>query len=207
MYQNAKQEVLWAQVEGRLLAMLEGVEPLTLDYLNDATLAWVEREYHRTRHDELACTPLERWLAGPDVGRECADAHTLRQAFQTQTTRVQRRSDLTCSVHGVRFEVPARYRHLERLSLRYARWDLSCVFLIDPHTEQRAATLYPLDKLRNAERGRRALAPSDDSAPTQAPNLPTAAEAAPLLKQLMADYAATGLPPAYLPFDCEDSDR
>ena len=36
-----------AFVEGRLLAMLEGVEPLTLEVLNEATLAWVEREYHR----------------------------------------------------------------------------------------------------------------------------------------------------------------
>ncbi|MFO1352964.1 MAG: DDE-type integrase/transposase/recombinase [Gammaproteobacteria bacterium] len=30
-YQNAKQEVFWASVEGRLLAMLEGVEALTLE--------------------------------------------------------------------------------------------------------------------------------------------------------------------------------
>ena len=29
-YQNGKMEVLWASVEGRLMAMLEGVEPLTL---------------------------------------------------------------------------------------------------------------------------------------------------------------------------------
>jgi hypothetical protein len=30
---------------------------------------------------------------------------------------------------------------------------------------------------------------------------------APLLEQLMADYAATGLPPAFLPFDHKDTDR
>jgi transposase InsO family protein len=44
-YQNAKQEVFWAQVEGRLLAMLEGVHDLTLERLNEATQAWVELEY------------------------------------------------------------------------------------------------------------------------------------------------------------------
>jgi putative transposase len=38
--QNAKQEVFWAQVEGRLLPMLEGVPDLTLDLLNEATQAW-----------------------------------------------------------------------------------------------------------------------------------------------------------------------
>ncbi len=37
-YQNAKQEVLWAQVEGRLMAMLEGEPNLTLSMLNTATL-------------------------------------------------------------------------------------------------------------------------------------------------------------------------
>jgi transposase InsO family protein len=49
-YQNAKQEVFWALIEGRLMAMLEGVEDLTLDLLNQATQAWVERDYHRTIH-------------------------------------------------------------------------------------------------------------------------------------------------------------
>ena len=37
MYQNAKQEAFWAPVEGRLMAMLEGVPDLTLSALNEAT--------------------------------------------------------------------------------------------------------------------------------------------------------------------------
>lgn len=204
-YQNAKQEVFWAQVEGRLLAMLEGVEPLTLRRLNDATLAWVEREYHRRVHDELGCTPLERLRAGPDVTRECPDGDTLRRLLRTETTRVQRRSDGTCTVLGVRFEVPSRLRHIQRLRLRYARWDLTSVDLIDPHTEQPVAVLYPLDKARNAERGRRALAPVNER---EQPALASAANTgiAPLLEHLIAEYAATGLPPAYLPFDTEEPD-
>ncbi len=43
-YQNGKQEVLWASVEGRLMAMLEGVDDLTLGRLNEATQAWVEQD-------------------------------------------------------------------------------------------------------------------------------------------------------------------
>jgi putative transposase len=35
-YQNAKQEVFWATVEGRLISMLDGLEELTLDLLNEA---------------------------------------------------------------------------------------------------------------------------------------------------------------------------
>ena len=67
--QNGKQEVLWAQVEGRLMAMLEGEPELTLALLNEATQAWVEQEYHRRRHDELKCSPLDAALAGPSVVR------------------------------------------------------------------------------------------------------------------------------------------
>jgi transposase InsO family protein len=59
-YQNAKQEVFWAQVEGRLVAMLEGVADLTLAVLNDATQAWVELEYQRAVHSETRQSPLER---------------------------------------------------------------------------------------------------------------------------------------------------
>src|SRR5215468_4223094 len=77
-WQNGKQERVWGHLEGRLIAMLEGVSELTLDRLNNATHAWVEREYHQTRHAELGCTPLECYRAGPDVGpkvppwRSCA---------------------------------------------------------------------------------------------------------------------------------------
>src|ERR1039457_1479633 len=68
---NGKQENLWGRVEGRLLAMLEGEERLTLEQLNVATQAWVTQEYHRTVHSELGATPMQRYLAGPNVGRAC----------------------------------------------------------------------------------------------------------------------------------------
>ncbi len=207
-YQNAKQEVFWAQVEGRLLPMLEHLEPLTLDILNDATLPWVEMEYNRSKHRELGCTPLARFLQGPDVARESPDAETLRRTFRATLTRTQRRSDGTATVLGTRFEVPSRYRHLPKLRLRYVRWDLSTVDLIDPHTEQPVATLYPLDKHRNAEQQRRALEPLAETSPT-ASSTPqhtsgNAGAIAPLLRHLIAEYAATGLPPAYLPFNPEE---
>ena len=51
---NGKQEVFWSQLEGRLMAMLEGVAELTLDLLNTATHAWVEHESQRREHAELA---------------------------------------------------------------------------------------------------------------------------------------------------------
>ncbi|OFW23420.1 MAG: integrase [Acidobacteria bacterium RIFCSPLOWO2_02_FULL_65_29] len=195
-YQNAKQEVFWAQVEGRLLAMLEGVAgELRLDLLNEATQAWVELEYHHTRHSETKQTPIARFLAGPEVLRPSPAPGALRAAFTTEQTRAQRRSDGTVTVEGVRFEVPARFAHLPRLSLRYARWDLSAVLLCETRTGAVLATLYPLDKTRNADAVRRPLTPPPGLTP------PASAGVAPLLAQLLRQYRATGLPPAYLPKD------
>jgi transposase InsO family protein len=191
-YQNAKMEVVWGPLEGRFVAMLQNVAELRLDFLNDATQAYVEMEYNRKVHDEIGVAPLTRYLADKSVGRESPDTVTLRRAFRLATMRTQRRSDGTILVEGVRFEIPSRFRHLERVTVRYARWDLSLVDLVDPRSGALLAPLSPLDKTKNADGARRAL-----EAVTSAP-APTG-EVAPLLKKLMADYAATGLPPAYLP--------
>jgi transposase InsO family protein len=193
-YQNAKQESFWGRVEGRLMAMLEGEEALTLDALNQATQAWVEQEYHRTHHSEIDATPLARYLAGPNVRRDCPDAATLSAAFRVEVARRQRRSDGTVSLAGQRFEIPARYRHLAQIHLRYARWDLTRVDLIDQRTGAVLCPVKPLDKSANANGQRRTLAPvTTDLSPLPPSGI------APLLRQLLAEYAATGLPPAYLP--------
>ncbi len=64
-HQNGKQEHFWAVVEGRLLAMLDGVAELTLERLNQITQAWVERDYHRAHHSEIDTTPLRGRPAVP----------------------------------------------------------------------------------------------------------------------------------------------
>ena len=197
--QNGKQESFWGQVEGRLLPMLEGEKPLTLDLLNTATQAWVEHEYHRKEHSEIKETPLARYLRGPSVGRECPSSDDLRRRFRTEISRVQRRSDGTVTVEGVRFELPSAYRTLLVLRLRIARWDLSSVDLVDPRSGAHLATLLPIDKARNAERVRRIVRPLGHDDDTRAD--PRAVGIAPHLRALMADYAATGLPPAFIPKD------
>jgi putative transposase len=193
---NGKQERLWATLEGRLMAMLENVKELSLDLLNTATHAWVEHDYHQTRHDEMGCSPLERYQGGPDVGRECPAPDVLRRAFRAEVSRTQRVSDGTVSIKGHRFEVPSRFAHLNRLQLRYARWDLSTVDLVDARSGAILSTLYPLDKSANAAGERRAVGATVEPEHTEPP---AGDEIPPLLKKLLADFAATGLPPPYLP--------
>ncbi|HRI10849.1 MAG TPA: hypothetical protein PKW35_23680 [Nannocystaceae bacterium] len=195
--QNGKMEHFWHTLEGRLCAMLEGVPDLTLELLNEATQAWVECEYNRRVHSETGMTPLERLLQGPSVGRPCPDVEVLRRAFRAQRTRTLRRSDCTLSLDGVRFEVPSRFRTMREVTVRYARWDLRTVTMVDRATGVDLCPLHPLDRERNAD-GRRASLQPVTSEP------PPPSGVAPLLKALMAEYAACGLPPAYAPLPARD---
>lgn len=198
-YQNAKQESFWGRVEGRLMAMLEGEEMLTLDMLNLATQAWVEQEYHRSLHTELKATPLQRYLDGPNVARACPSAAELCAAFRVEVMRRQRRADGTFSLEGTRFEIPGRYRHLVTIHVRYARWNLARVEMVDAHDGSVLCAVHPLDKAANANGVRRRLAPAASvTTPVAQPGM------APLMRELLADYAATGLPPAYLSITDEE---
>jgi putative transposase len=205
-YQNGKCECVWGSVEGRLMAMLEGVADLTLATLNEATQAWAEYEYNRSLHSETGQTPLERYLAGPEVLRPAPDSATLRLAFTRTERRTQRASDGTLVIDTQRFEVPNRYRHLRELHVRYASWDLSQVHLLDERSGLLLCRLYPQDKQRNARAMRAPLEPLASGAIPQPSDRGAVIDTpvncmAPLLAKLMAHQSATGLPPAYLPKD------
>jgi hypothetical protein len=202
-YQNAKQEAFWGPVEGRLIAMLEHVPDLTLAFLNEATQAWVEHEYNRSLHSEIAATPLARFLEGPAVTRPCPDSAALRLAFTRSALRTQKKSDGSIVIDGRRFEVPNRYRHLARIEVRYAEWDLGTVHLVDERTGSVLARLYPQDKTLNASGLRRSLEPL--SQPPSAPEAP-ASPIPPLLQRLLDTQSSIGLPPAYLPKDEDEGD-
>ena len=127
------------------------------------------------------------------MARKCPDSGALRDAFRVEVQRRARRADGTLSLGGGRFEIPARLRHLGVVHVRYARWDFSRVDLVDARTGVVLCPIKPLDKAANADGQRRCLTPvgADLSA------LPCTG-LAPLLRELLAEYAATGMPPAYL---------
>jgi transposase InsO family protein len=197
-YQNGKQEAFWGTLAGRLMKMLDGVAELTLELLNKATQAWVEIEYNRAVHRETSCSPVERFAKAPAVLRSSPSSEALRDAFRLETSRSQRQSDGTISLEGVRLEVPARYRHFREITLRYARWDLGRVDLVDKQSGTILAPIYPLDKTANADGLRAPVEGSSldtelDHGPLRDGELP------PLLKSILQEYSATGMPPAYLP--------
>jgi putative transposase len=197
-YQNGKQEAFWGTLEGRLMKMLDRVAELTLELLNEATQAWVEIEYNRAVHRETSCSPVERFAQTPDVLRSSPSSEALRDAFRLETGRSQRQSDGTISLEGVRFEVPARYRHFRGVTVRYARWNLGRVDLVDEHSGTILAPIYPLDKGANAD-GRRGLVEPDSIGMELDQGSRRDSELPPLLKSILQEYSATGMPPAYLP--------
>lgn len=199
-YQNGKQEHFWHVVEGRLMAMLEDVPELTLERLNAILQAWVEQDYHRRFHSEIHTTPLDRFRNAPDVSRPSPTVEDLRDAFRRQVHRTPRKSDGTFTLDAIRFEIPAAYRHIPKLTVRYARWDLGYVHLVDQRTGKVIARVFPLDRSKNASGLRRRLTPPQ----TQITDARPAGELPPLLRRLLEDHAATGLPPSYLPkFDLD----
>ena len=197
-YQNGKQEAFWSVVEGRLMPMLEGEDELTLASLNEATAAWIESDYNRGEHSEIGATPLARFLEGPTVGRESPSTLVLRRAFRVFEPRRQRRSDGTVMISGRRFEVPSRLGHVEKLCVRYARWDLSLVEVVDPRTRAVTARLYPVDLSKNAE-GKRRRREHALPAATSYGDAPSKTGIAPLLEHMLDEQRKSGLPPAFLP--------
>lgn len=198
-YQNGKQEVIWAQVEGRMMAMLENKEEITLSFLNKATLAWVEMEYHQKVNSETGQTPIKRYLKGPDVGRPSPSSEDLRLAFGKEEIRRVRRSDGSISLEAKRYEIPSRYRHLREVVVRYASWDLSKVYLVNNQTGDILCRITPCDRSKNADGRRKTLNPLANSDGTLVSTKPDKSNVAPLMKQYLEDYSATGLPPGYLP--------
>ena len=190
------------------MAMLEHVPDLTLALLNEATQAWVEQDYNGKIHSEIGVAPISRFLAGPAVTRDCPPSDTLRLAFTRSDTRTQRKSDGSIVIEGRRFEIPNRYRHLTRIEVRYASWDLGHVHLVDARTGSVLARLYPQDKTQNASGLRRTLDPVS-TASTKPVATPTAPDPTmpPLLARMLDRQAATNLPPPYLPKDEKPRDE
>jgi transposase InsO family protein len=197
-YQNGKIECFWGQIEGRLMAMLEGKKEISLTELNRMTHAWVEMDYHHQTHSETMQTPIDRFSGGPSVLRPSLTSIDLRLAFRMELTRTQRRSDGTATIEGVRFEIPGRFRHMHKISVRFARWDLSDVSLVSQETNQILCALYPIDKEKNSNGRRRQITEHSIEEPLEnrdAEALP------PYLLELMKRFDESGFLPPFITQD------
>lgn len=195
--QNGKIESFWGVLEGRLMAMIEGKKHITLSELNGYTQAWIEMEYNKKIHSETNEAPLTRFLEHKNVLRPAPNPSDLKLAFRCDLKRRQRHSDGTVSIEAKRFEIPSHYRHLIDLTVRYAKWDLSEVHLVDPRTQNILCRLLPVNLIKNSDQKRKPINPH--GAESIAAINPT--EVSPLLKKYLEEYSASGLPPSFIPMN------
>jgi transposase InsO family protein len=195
-YQNGKQESFWGNLEGRLMAMLHHIEFLSLKYLNNATQAWAEMEYNKKKHFEIGTSPLKCMLESKDISRNAHDEQSMELGFTLLESRKLRRSDCTISINGVRFEVPWQYSHIPQLHVRFTNWNKAKAFIVDKRTGKLLSVIYPLDKTKNSSGKRRIKSVPEE---IKLPDTALKDTEPALLKKLMAQYAKTGMPAAYIP--------
>ncbi len=175
--------------------MLENKKVITLNELNNLTIAWAEIEYNKSNHSEIETTPLDRFLNHSDISRKCPDLDYLNQTFRREVVRTVRRSDATISVVSKRFEIPYQYKHFRKIRIRYAKWDLSLIHMVSD-SGKIIARIYPLDKSKNSSGARKVIPiEKEDKTIDESDKLP------PLLEEIISKYENIGLPPAYLPKD------
>jgi putative transposase len=194
-YQNGKQERVWGQFEGRLMAMLENKKVITLKDLNDITHVWSEFEYNKKIHSETNLTPIDRFINNTDVGRKSPSIEELKKAFRKEVLRTIRKTTSTISLSGKQYEVPYQYRHLQKITIKYAEWDLSRVDLINEIDGAIICQLYPESKLENSKGLRKKIIKENMAESIEEKK----DEYAPLLLEMLATHASTGLPLAYIP--------
>ena len=181
------------------MTMLDGVAELTLDRLNQATQAWMEIEYNRAVHRETACTPVERFAQAPDVLRRSPSSESLRDAFRLETTRTQR-SERWHDLAGGRAvrdpgtvsSLPRTDRALRPLEPRPGR---------SGRPPQRHHSGSDLSAGQDRQRRRPPRRCPSSMAPTcrRRAGRAQTASCRRFSKQILQEYSATGLPPAYLP--------
>jgi hypothetical protein len=91
-----------------------------------------------------------------------------------------------------------RHVPLPRTDCKQCPWNLGRVDLVDPRSGTVLGARLSSDKTANAD-GRRTFVEPDASDVPPAQGSCQAGELPPLLKRILQEYAATGLPPAYLP--------
>jgi transposase InsO family protein len=100
---HGKIEAFNRSCRSRFIAEVKASSIDTLDQLNEAFLAWLDQDYNKRTHTELAICPYERWNQDTDRIRY-VDEEKIRRAFLFKLDRTTDK----CAVfklHGLRYQV------------------------------------------------------------------------------------------------------
>ncbi len=113
---HGKIEALNRYIRAAFLAEVKASSITTLDELNEAFVAWLDKEYNNRIHGETHETPRARWERGIERVR-FADEEKLRQAFLWKETRTADKTGVF-KLFGIKYQTGPGYRQ-KRLQVRY----------------------------------------------------------------------------------------
>ena len=113
---HGKIEKLNGFITSNFIAEVKSSSIRTLDALNEAFVAWVERDYNRRFHTEVGEAPRTRWQRGVERVR-FVDEQVLHEAFLWRESRTADKTGLF-SLFGTRYQV-GRDLARKKLEIRY----------------------------------------------------------------------------------------
>ncbi|MBQ1431292.1 MAG: DDE-type integrase/transposase/recombinase [Firmicutes bacterium] len=125
----------------------------SLEELNESYWEFLNKDYNNRRHSSIGMTPKERYLKDFELIRFVEEG-VLEEAFLHRVIR--KVSGTACiSLYGTVYETEQKYIG-KKVSVRYKPEDRSCIYIYDGKTGIRLNTAYPVKKIDNAKRSRRA---------------------------------------------------
>lgn len=128
----------------------------SLEDVNTSYHQFLDTEYNNGVHSSINMTPKERYLKDFDILR-FAEKTVVEEGFLHRITR-KVTPTATISLYNVSYEVPQQYIG-HTIHLRYRPEDMSGIYIYDGESSHRLHTVYPVKKLDNAKRKRRATIP------------------------------------------------
>lgn len=125
----------------------------SLEDVNRSYHQFPDMEYNNSPHSSIGMTPKERYLKDFDSLR-FLEKTAVEEGFLHRITR-KVTPTATVSLFRISYEVPQQYIG-RTIHLRYRPEDMSEIYIYDGEGAKRLHTVYPVKKLDNAKRKRRA---------------------------------------------------
>lgn len=162
---KGKIERFFLTVRERFYSVLSPESLTSIEVLNQAFAAWLEKDYNGRVHSATGMTPLDYYMSQASQVRVLTDPASLDPLFLRRETR-KVRHDSTISVGKKLFEVPPRYIG-QSVEVRFEPRDLSEVLVYEDGAE--VARVKPVNLADNARvrRDKPALRLSDIAGGTE----------------------------------------
>ena len=142
---RAKLERFFGTARRSFLARLDTDRISGLSELNRLLWAWLEGEYHVTKHRSLGETPLNKWLRLGDHIRPAPVEIDLDRVFLEKVTRKVKK-DGTFTIKGKQFEAGVDYIG-EKIEVHFDPFDMRKAYVKGGSLKEKA--VYPLNLLSN----------------------------------------------------------